>query len=115
MNTIEIFAHNLRNQIDLKKKSQADIARHLNVTTATVSRWANGLSMPRHAMMDKLCAYLNCSTEDLTADHTKTAVMLPEDIIADELRDNPQLFQLFVMCLKASADDIQHCIDYLKK
>ena len=115
MNTIEIFAHNFRNQLELKKKSQADIARHLNVTTATVSRWANGLSMPRHAMMDRLCAYLLCSPEDLTTDHTKVVYMLPEDIIADELRDNPHLFQLFVLCLKASNEDIQHCIDYLKK
>ena len=75
MNTIEIFAHNFRNQLELKKKSQADIARHLNVTTATVSRWANGLSMPRHAMMDRLCAYLLCSPEDLTTDHTKVVYL----------------------------------------
>lgn len=69
--TAELFGENLRNQLIVKNKSQADIARYLKVTEASVSRWVNGQSMPRAKMLDRICLFLNCSVEDLTTDHSK--------------------------------------------
>ena len=36
--TTELFGENLRNQLYLRNKTQSDIARHLKVTDASVSR-----------------------------------------------------------------------------
>ena len=70
--TTELFGENLRNQLYLRNKTQSDIARHLKVTDASVSRWVNGQSMPRSAMIARLCAFLHCTGEGLTTDHKNT-------------------------------------------
>lgn len=38
----EIFAHNLKVQLEKKNKTQSDLARFLKVTPTAVSRWAKG-------------------------------------------------------------------------
>lgn len=65
--TAELFGENLRNQLIVKNKSQADIARYLKVTEASVSRWVNGLSVPRAKMIDKICLFLHCSVKGILA------------------------------------------------
>lgn len=111
----EIFSRNLKIKLEEKGRNQNDLARHLQVTPTAVSRWAKGEAMPRANMMDRICLYLGCTAEDLLTDHTKTAVLFPEDIIAEEIHDNPRLFQLFMIALRASDDDLVYCIDYLGK
>ena len=109
----DIFAYNLKNILEKKRKSQSDLARHLNVTPTTVSRWANGEALPRANMIDRICQYLVCSTDDLMTDHTKVATMLPEDIIADAIVERPLLMQLFLMADKADDDAIYKCMQIL--
>lgn len=110
----EIFGRNLRNRLDARNRTQADLARHLNVTPTAVSRWVNGDAMPRPNMVDRICSYLNCNVEDLMADHTKVAVLLPEDVLAEEIHNNPRLFQLFMVAMKSTDADLVHCIEYLQ-
>lgn len=110
----EIFGRNLRNRLDAKNRSQNDLARFLNVTPTAVSRWVNGEALPRANMIDRICVYLGCSAEDLMTDHTKVAVLAPEDVIAEEIHDNPRLFQLFMVALRATDEDLVYCIDYLQ-
>lgn len=114
MNSTEIFGRNLRNKLEAKRHSQSDLARFLNVTPTAVSRWVNGEAMPRANMLDRICNYLGCTAEDLMTDHTKTAILMPEDVIADEIHDNPRLFQLFMVAVRATDEDLVHCIDYLQ-
>lgn len=109
----EIFAYNLRNKLIARNKSQSDLARFLKVTPTTVSRWTNGEAMPRANMIDRICNYLGCSTEDLMTDHTQVAVFAPEDVIADAIIERPLLMQLFVMADKADDDAIRKCIQIL--
>lgn len=109
----DIFGRNLHNRLEDKGRNQNDLARHLKVTPTAVSRWVNGEAMPRANMLDRICNYLGCTAEDLLTDHTKTAMLMPEDIIADEIHDNPRLFQLFMLALRASDEDLVHCIEYL--
>lgn len=110
----EIFGRNLRNRLDAKMRTQNDLARYLNVTATAVSRWVNGEAMPRAKMIDRICVYLGCSVEDLMVDHTKTAILMPEEVIAEEIHNNPRLFQLFMVAIRAEDADLVYCLDYLQ-
>ncbi len=114
MNSKEIFGRNLRNKLDAKNRSQNDLARFLKVTPTAVSRWVNGEAMPRANMLDRICNYLGTTAEDLLTDHTKVALLLPEDILAEEIHNNPRLFQLFMVAVRATDEDLVHCINYLQ-
>lgn len=113
--TAELFGENLRNQLILKNKSQADISRHLKVTEASVSRWVNGLSVPRSNMIDKLCAFLHCSVEDLTTDHSKPVEYAPQDIIAEQINENPRLMRLMMYAMQMSDEELDRLIEEIKK
>lgn len=109
----EIFAYNLKMQLEKKNKSQSDLARFLKVTPTTVSRWTTAQALPRSAMIDRICNYLGCTPEDLMTDHTQTANLFPEDVIAEAIVERPLLMQLFLMADKASDDAIRKCIQIL--
>ena len=113
MNTKEIFARNLRNLLYARNKTQSDLARGLKTTPTTVSHWVNAEMLPRSNMIDRICAYLHCTTEDLMIDHTKTVNVAPADVIADAILERPILMQLFVMADKADDDTIYKCIKLL--
>lgn len=112
-NSKEIFGRNLRNKLDAKRKNQNDLARYLNVTPTAVSRWVNGEAMPRANMLDRICFYLNCTAEDLMTDHTKTVVMLPQDIIAEEIENDPRLMRIMFYCMKMSDAEKDKLIERL--
>ena len=113
--TAELFGENLRNQLYAKGKTQADISRNLNVTEASVSRWVNGQSVPRANMIDRLCKYLGCSVEDLTTDHNKPVEYAPEDIIAEQIKENPRLMKLFIYAIKMNNEELDKLIEDIKK
>ena len=109
----EIFAHNLKVLLEKKHKSQSDLARFLKVTPTTVSRWTNADALPRSPMIDRICGFLACTTEDLMVDRTRQANLLPEDVLAEAILERPLLMQLFVMADKADDDAIRKCIALL--
>ena len=111
----EIFSENLRNQLYLKRWSQADLARRMNTSEASVSKWCLGSAVPRPKKIDQICMLLGCTVEDLTTDHTKVAVIAPEDVIADELRERPILFTLMYYASKLSDEEIDKLIAKVKK
>lgn len=110
--TKEIFSDNLRNLLYAKNKTQAQLAKFTGATTATVSYWCNGSAMPRSAMIDKICVFLNCSVEDLTVDHSRPVQYAPEDIIAEEIQNNPRLMRLMLYAMKLSDEQMDKLIKY---
>ena len=106
----EIFAENLRDLLLSKNKTQADLRRYLNVTDATVSRWANGTAMPRSAMLDRICVYLHCTPEDLLMDRNKVVEIAPEDVIAEEIQNNSRLFRLMFYASKLTDEQLDKII-----
>jgi len=113
--TQQIFSENLRNLLEQKNKTQRDLAKFIPTTEATVSRWVNGTVMPRYKMIDRTCQFLMCSPEDLMLDKDKTVTLLPEDVVADELRDRPLLFRLMIVAMRADDESIRDAITLLKK
>ena len=48
--------------------TQADLARHMGVSTATTAKWATGQSIPRMDKIQSICNYLGVSKSDLLED-----------------------------------------------
>ena len=61
----KVFANNLRRIMHERGKNGADMARYLGVGKSRVSSWMNAQHIPRPDMVDKMCAYLNCTRTDL--------------------------------------------------
>ena len=111
----EIFSRNLRNKLDAKNKKQSELAKFLGVSAVSVSRWVNGDAMPRAEMIDGICRFLVCTQEDLLADHTKTVVMLPQDILAEEIENNPRLMRLMFHFMKLSDEELDKEIERISR
>lgn len=111
----EVFSTNLRNKLVEKNKSQADLARFCGVSQTSASHWVNGEILPRPKMIDKICVFLSCTSDDLMIDHSKTVALAPEDIIAEELRDNPRLMKLMLYAMKLSDTELDALIARIRK
>lgn len=110
-----IFSENLRNQLYLKRMTQADLAKKVGVSEASVSKWCLGEAVPRAKKIDQICILLGCNIEDLTTDHTKTVEIAPEDVIAEEIRNNPKLFRLMMYASRLSDKEIDELIARARK
>jgi transcriptional regulator with XRE-family HTH domain len=108
----EIFSRNLRNMLYAKNRTQVELAKAVKVSETSVSHWVNGDVVPRPKKVDEICAYLKCSREELTADHEQVAELAPEDVMAEELRNNPKLFRLMIYAMRLSPDRLD---DLIKK
>ena len=103
----EIFSENLRNALYMKGCTQAELSKAVKVSETSVSNWVNGSVVPRPKMVDAICAYLRCKREDLMVDHSKTVLFAPEEILAEEMRNRPELYGVFNMLLQMTSDDIE--------
>lgn len=110
-----IFSENLRNRLYLKRMTQSDLAKKLNVSEASVSKWCVGDAMPRPKKIDQICILLGCNIEDLTTDHTKEVELAPEDVIAEEIRNNTRLFRLMMYASRLSDKELDELIARAKK
>lgn len=111
----DIFATNLRNQLYLKRMTQSELAKKMNVTEASVSKWCVGSAVPRPKKIDEMCRLLNCSIDDLTTDHSKVIELAPEDVIAEEIRNRPRLFRLMMYAAKLSDEELDVLIERAKQ
>lgn len=64
----KILAKNLKRIMYKNGKTQADVARDLNINKATLSSWMNGTRLPRMPKLDKLCDYFGVQRSDLLED-----------------------------------------------
>jgi len=61
----KIIAKNLKRLAYDHKKTQADIARDLNISKTTLSSWMSGYRVPRMANVDRLAKYFKCLRSDI--------------------------------------------------
>lgn len=67
----KIFAKNLKYYININNITQAELAKKMNVTPATISNWCNGIKSPRMDKIDNLCKLFNINRSDLIEDNPK--------------------------------------------
>ena len=88
----KLIARNLKRIAYENGKNQADIAKDLNISKATVSSWMTGTRIPRMDKIDMLCHYFNCKRSDIMEEHTNgPAYYTKEETakMAQELFDDP--------------------------
>lgn len=61
-----IIAKNLKRLAYEKGKTQADIARDLEISKTTLSSWMSGYRVPRMSKIDMLCQYFGVTRSELT-------------------------------------------------
>ena len=109
----EIFSANLRNALYMAGRTQSELARAVGVTDVSVSKWVNGTAVPRPKMIEKICMFLRCRREDLLLDHTKTAMLAPEDVLAEEMRKRPDLYVAFNELMNLHSEDLKLVLSFI--
>ena len=66
----EIFAKNLRYYMEQSGKTQADICRLFNISSATASNWCNGKIMPRSDKIYTLSEWLGVEPSQLITERS---------------------------------------------
>lgn len=103
----EIFSENLRNALYMAGKTQVELARAVKVSETSVSNWINGAAVPRPKMVDSICTFLRCKREELMIDHSRRVLLAPEDILADEMKDRPELYGVFNLLMQMNSTDVE--------
>lgn len=67
-----IIAKNLRRIMYDAGKTQAEVARDLKISKATLSSWMNGTRIPRMPNIDMLCHYFNVNRTDIMEEYVST-------------------------------------------
>lgn len=112
------FSANLRRQLAENDRTQADLCRHLGISSATASDWCNARKLPRIEKMQSICEWLGCEVSDLLRDREDMDVRtdgqqgmydnneLIKDI-ADRLREDPGIAVMLGGLLNLSAEDTE--------
>lgn len=113
----KLVAKNLRNIMLRNDKTQADVAKDLNLHKATVSSWMNGTRIPRMDKIDLLCHYFNCKRADIMEEHTEEEYYIDDDArdLAQFLFENPEYRVLFDASRKVKKEDIQFVKDLMDR
>ena len=80
MDIQKFFSNNLRYYLEMQGKTQTDLAKHLNVSTAMTSMWCNGANFPRADKIMMIAKYLGINFIELFTDNNSKDKEI-EDII----------------------------------
>lgn len=116
----QIFSKNLRHYLDVNGYSQADLARHMKVTTATTAKWCTGQTLPRIDKVQSICNWLGIKKTDLLEDGINSEkdryYINPETAkIAQQIYDDPDLHALFDAAADSAPEDMQMAADLLRR
>lgn len=64
-----IFKENLQRLMNASDKTQADMARHFSISTATASDWYNGRKIPRADKLQAIADWLGVGIDGLLMEH----------------------------------------------
>ena len=109
----KLVAKNLRRIMYEHGKTQAEVAKDLNISKATLSSWMNGTRIPRMNKVDLLCHYFNCKRadimEDQKSDEPEQHYYLDDEAreMAEFMHKNPNYKVLFDAVRNVSAEDIE--------
>ena len=106
-----LFTKNLNNYLAMNGYRQADLARHMKVSTATTAKWCTGQAMPRIDKIQSICNWLGITKEELLSDRPVESeeYYLNKDArdYAEFLRSNPEYRVLFDATRKVRPEDIE--------
>ena len=117
----KIISKNLRRIMYEHGKTQADVAKDLKISKATLSSWMNGTRIPRMPNIDMLCHYFNITRAELMEEHDEVSktghdkeYYDPETLeMAQALYDDPELRALMKAAMDVKKDSISSLTDLL--
>ena len=117
----KIISKNLRRIMYEHGKTQADVAKDLKISKATLSSWMNGTRIPRMPNIDMLCHYFNITRVELMEEHDEVQktghnkeYYDPETLeMAQALYDDPELRALMKAAMDVKKDSISSLTDLL--
>lgn len=115
-----IIAKNILRYLEVRGKTQVDLAEYMNVSQATISNWCKGIKMPRMDKIDKICAFFNINRSDLLEDKSdvqnESGYYINDKTreIAQEIYENPNLRSLFDVAKDIPADRLKAHIEFMK-
>lgn len=101
----KIIARNLRRLIYEREKTQADVARDLDISKATLSSWMNGTRTPKIENIDMLCKYFGVP---------RSAIMEPDGLTRETPITEDQA-ELVRMVLTSDSDAVRLALEMLKR
>ena len=110
-----IIGKNLKRLAWERKKTQADIARDLDISKATISSWMNGTRVPRMDKIDLLCQYFMVKRSDILEDSEEVPISGQDEFyyldeetreIVDLMHKNPDYKVLFSASRKLKPEDL---------
>lgn len=120
----KMFAKNLNHYLEINGYNQADLARHMKVSTATTAKWCTGQTMPRIDKIQSICNWLgvdkatllDTSADGLFSAHQSEYYINKETAkIAQEVFDNPDLRILFDAARNVKPENIKLAAEMLRR
>ena len=111
----EIFAKNIRKQINNKGKDRKQVAEELGVSYSTLTDWVNGKKYPRIDRIERLAEYFGVSKSDLIEDFED--IKKDNDRLASiivKLRTNKELLNVVERLIsldKAKLESLRRLLD----
>ena len=105
-----IFAKKLNYYLGVNGYSQADLARRMQVSTATTAKWCTGQTMPRIDKLQSICNWLGIEKSDLLEDKPNESNYYLNDEakdLAQFLFENPEYRVLFDASRKVRKEDLE--------
>lgn len=87
-NAREIFVKQFKKWLSLTGKTQADVARGLNIPKTTVANWYHGVRYPRPDAMQRLADFFGIRMEELISDNFDPATYMGENYMLGKTFDN---------------------------
>lgn len=84
MDNKNVFAHNLKKQMELKGVSRKDLSEAFGISYFTVTAWVNGTKYPRMDKVEMLANFFGVLKSDLIENKASEAKENPGKIILTE-------------------------------
>lgn len=114
----ELFSKNLRSWLNERGKTQADLRRHMDVSSATASDWCNGRKIPRTDKIQAICSWLGLELKDLLTDQEPEQpgyYLDPETAaLAQQMFEDPDMRSLFSMKRNMDPKAFKNYMDFMK-
>lgn len=101
MDNKNVFANNLKKQMELKGASRQDICNALGISYFTVTDWVNGKKYPRMDKVEKLAEYFGVPKSELIEE--RKVIYVEDNHIVDD--ENPHELKLLTAFDKLDIDD----------
>ena len=107
-----IFSKNIAYWLDKRGKTQADLYKRMEVSSATASDWCNGKKLPRTDKMVEIASWLMIELSDLLEEKEPQQNNAVNQIIF-RINDDERFRNIVIQLDKASNNDLTKIEDYI--